>query len=123
MYDHAELRVPPTLYYEKFTVNYVLGTSRRSLLWTVSGSMLLKTGNQLRAARVLAGLTQSELAQRCGVHTNSISAMEKRGAKPLTSGLDTITGVVSALESLGIEFTNGDAIGVRLRLKPVRAKK
>jgi transcriptional regulator with XRE-family HTH domain len=85
--------------------------------------MLLKTGNQLRAARVLAGLTQSELARRSGIHTNSISAMEKRGAEPLTSGLDTITEVVSALESLGIEFTNGDAIGVRLRLKPARAKK
>jgi transcriptional regulator with XRE-family HTH domain len=85
--------------------------------------MLLKTGNQLRAARVLAGLTQSELAQRCGIHTNSISAMEKRGAKPLTSGLDTITGVVSVLESLGIEFTNGDAVGVRLHSKAVRAKR
>lgn len=85
--------------------------------------MLLKTGNQLRAARVLAGLTQSELAERSGIHANSISAMEKRGAKPLTSGLDTITDVVSALELLGIEFTNGDAIGVRLRLKPVRTKK
>ena len=85
--------------------------------------MLLKTGNQLRAARVLAGLTQSELAERSGIHANSISAMEKRGAKPLTSGLDTITDVVSALESLGIEFTNGDAIGVRLRLKPVRTNK
>jgi hypothetical protein len=30
---------------------------------------------------------------------------------------------VSALESLGIEFTNGDAIGVRLHLKPMRATK
>ena len=43
--------------------------------------MLLKTGNQLRAARMLAGLTQGELAQRCGIHLNSISAMEKRGAE------------------------------------------
>jgi transcriptional regulator with XRE-family HTH domain len=85
--------------------------------------MLLKTGNQLRAARVLAGLTQSELARRSGIHANSISAMEKRGAKRLTSGLETITEVVSALESLGIEFTNGDAIGVRLHLKPMRATK
>jgi transcriptional regulator with XRE-family HTH domain len=85
--------------------------------------MLLKTGNQLRAARVLAGLTQSELAKRCGIHTNSISAMEKRGTEPLTSGLDTINEVVRALESLGIEFTNGEAIGVRLHPNPSRAKK
>jgi transcriptional regulator with XRE-family HTH domain len=85
--------------------------------------MLLKTGDQLRAARMLAGLTQSELAKRCGMHLNSISAMEKRGAKTLTSGLDTLNEVVRALESLGIEFTNGDAIGVRLHPKPSKAKK
>jgi transcriptional regulator with XRE-family HTH domain len=85
--------------------------------------MLLKTGNQLRAARVLAGLTQGELAERCGLHLNSISAMERRGTKFLTSGLDIINKVVGALESLGIEFTNGEAIGVRLRPKPSRGKK
>jgi transcriptional regulator with XRE-family HTH domain len=85
--------------------------------------MLLKTGNQLRAARVLAGLTQGELAKHCGLHINSISAMEKRGAESLTSGLDTLNEVVRALESLGIEFTNGDAIGVRLHRKPSRAKR
>jgi transcriptional regulator with XRE-family HTH domain len=85
--------------------------------------MLLKTGNQLRAARVLAGLTQGELAERCGLHLNSISAMERRGTKSLTSGLDIINKVVGALESLGIEFTNGETIGVRLRPKPSRGKK
>jgi len=85
--------------------------------------MLLKTGNQLRAARVLVGLTQGELAERCGLHLNSISAMEKRGAEFLTSGLDTINKVVRALESLGIEFTNGEAIGVRLHPITSRRKK
>jgi DNA-binding XRE family transcriptional regulator len=77
--------------------------------------MLLKTGNQLRAARVLVGLDQGELAKLAGVNINTISAMEKRGDQSLTSGLDTINDVVRALETLGIEFTNGEAIGVRLR--------
>ena len=36
---------------------------------------------------------------------------------------DTINAVVRALESLGIEFTNGEAIGVRLRPKPSKGKK
>jgi transcriptional regulator with XRE-family HTH domain len=85
--------------------------------------MLLKTGNQLRAARALAGLTQGELAKRCGMHINSISAMEKRGPRSLTSGLDTLNEIVRALELLGIEFTNGDAIGVRLYPKASRTKK
>ena len=47
-----------------------------------------------------------------GLHLNLISAMEKRGPEFLTSGLDTINRVVRALESLGIEFTNGAAIRV-----------
>jgi hypothetical protein len=46
-----------------------------------------------------------------------------RSRTSLTSGLDTINAVVRALESLGIEFTNGEAIGVRLRPKPSKGKK
>ena len=44
-------------------------------------------------------------------------------AKSLTSGLDTLNEIVRALGSLGIEFANGDAIGVRLNTKALRAKK
>lgn len=76
---------------------------------------MLTTGNQLRAARALAGIDQGDLAKRAGVNINTISAMEKRGAEILTSGLDTIKGVMSALENLGIEFLNHGQPGVRLR--------
>lgn len=76
---------------------------------------MLTTGNQLKAARALAGLDQGELARRAGVNINTIGAMEKRGAEMLTSGLDKITAVMRALEEAGVEFLNHGQPGVRLK--------
>ncbi|MFG1263632.1 helix-turn-helix transcriptional regulator [Xanthobacter aminoxidans] len=76
---------------------------------------MLTTGNQLKAARALAGLDQSELARRAGVNINTIGAMEKRGPEMLTSGLDKITAVMRALEDAGVEFLNHGRPGVRLK--------
>lgn len=81
---------------------------------------MLTTGNQLKAARALAGIDQGELARLAGVNINTIGAMEKRGAEILTSGLDTIKSVMSALEVVGIEFLNHGQPGVRLKIKPTR---
>nr|WP_295889271.1 hypothetical protein [uncultured Devosia sp.] len=75
---------------------------------------MLTTGNQLKAARALAGVEQSRLAELAGVNVNTIGAMEKRGAETLTSGLDKIRAVMVALEGLGIEFLNHGQPGVRL---------
>ncbi|TIP06667.1 MAG: hypothetical protein E5X72_00185 [Mesorhizobium sp.] len=79
---------------------------------------MLTTGNQLRAARALADMDQGTLAKRAGVNINTISAMEKRGAEGLTSGLDKIRSVMQVLEEEGIEFLNHGSPGVRLRAKP-----
>ncbi|RVD31408.1 hypothetical protein EN738_01770 [Mesorhizobium sp. M4B.F.Ca.ET.017.02.2.1] len=78
---------------------------------------MLTTGNQLRAARALADMDQGTLAKRAGVNINTISAMEKRGADGLTSGLDKIRSVMQVLEAEGIEFLNHGSPGVRLRGK------
>jgi len=78
---------------------------------------MLTTGNQLRAARALVDMDQSVLAQRAGVHINTIRQMEKRGAEVLTSGLDTIQTVMRVLEAEGIEFLNHGQPGVRLQRK------
>lgn len=75
---------------------------------------MLTTGNQLKAARALAGMDQGELAKRAGVNINTISAMEKKGRETLTSGLDKIRAVMIALEEEGIEFLNHGQPGVRL---------
>lgn len=72
---------------------------------------MLTTGNQLKAARALAGMDQATLATKAKISPNTISAMEQRGAVTLTSGLDTIGAVMKALESAGVVFL---AQGVQL---------
>ncbi|MFG1206901.1 helix-turn-helix transcriptional regulator [Xanthobacter flavus] len=77
--------------------------------------MSLSTGNQLRAARALAGVEQKWLADTSGVSVNTIRNMEARGAEPITSGAMTVRKVQLALEDAGIEFLNHGQPGVRLR--------
>jgi transcriptional regulator with XRE-family HTH domain len=77
--------------------------------------MTLTTGNQLKAARALAGVDQQQIADSAKVNVNTIRNMEARGAKPITSSAVTVRRVQLALESLGIEFLNHTQPGVRLR--------
>ncbi|MCJ2063057.1 hypothetical protein MKK63_10085 [Methylobacterium sp. J-088] len=79
---------------------------------------MLSTGNQLRAARGLVAMDQVTLAERSGVSANTIRSMEGKGANMLTSGLDTVRLVQSALEAAGVEFLNHGRPGVRLRAEP-----
>jgi transcriptional regulator with XRE-family HTH domain len=76
--------------------------------------MVLATGNQLKAARALAGVDQQQVADSAGVNVNTIRNMEARGAKPITSSAVTVRRVQLALEALGIEFLNHSQPGVRL---------
>src|SRR3974390_953348 len=78
--------------------------------------MVLATGNQLKAARALAGVDQQQVADSAGVNVNTIRNMEARGAKPITSSAVTIRRVQLALEALGIEFLNHAQPGVRLSI-------
>lgn len=76
---------------------------------------MLSTGNQLRAARGLVAMDQVTLAERSKVSANTIRAMEGKGTNTLTSGLDTVRAVQSALEAAGVEFLNHGRPGVRLK--------
>lgn len=78
---------------------------------------MLTTGNQLKAARALAGMDQRTLAERAQISINTVVAMEKRGAEGLTSGLPTIQAVMRVLEAEGVEFLNHGQPGVRLAAK------
>jgi len=73
---------------------------------------MLTTGNQLRAARGLIAMDQTTLAELAGVNINTISAMERRGAETLTSGLDTIRSIMDVLATAGVEFLDS---GVKLK--------
>jgi transcriptional regulator with XRE-family HTH domain len=82
--------------------------------------MTLTTGNQLKAARALAGVDQQQVADSAMVNVNTIRNMEARGAKPITSSAVTIRRVQLALEALGIEFLNHTQPGVRLSIQTDR---
>jgi len=67
---------------------------------------------QCRAARALLGWSQATLAMTAKVAKQTLADFE-RGAR--TPYRRTLIDIQSALEAEGVEFTNGDAPGVRLR--------
>lgn len=75
---------------------------------------MLTTGNQLKAARALAGVEQTEVAAAANVHVNTIRAMEASAASPISGRAQNVQAVQRALENLGIEFLNHGQPGVRL---------
>jgi transcriptional regulator with XRE-family HTH domain len=83
---------------------------------------MLATGNQLKAARALAGLTQPALAEASGVNVATIGRMESRGPTTLVSGVDTVRAVMLVFESRGIEFLHDHSgVGVRTRTQSATA--
>ena len=74
-------------------------------------------GTQIRMARAALKWGVRELGQAAGVNPNTVARIEG-GADALTS---TLTKIQNALESAGIEFTNDEAPGVRL--KPTKRKR
>ena len=69
------------------------------------------TPEQCRAARVLLKWSQEELAYQANMSVLTIRHFEKEKTVPLRVTLAMISG---ALQSAGVEFTNGDAPGIRL---------
>lgn len=69
------------------------------------------SGKQVGASRELLGLTQTELATAAGVTLVTISRFERGEVEPRR---DTLRKIEEELKRRGIEFTNGDGVGVRL---------
>src|ERR1700761_5608315 len=67
---------------------------------------------QLRAARALVGWSRDDLAAATGTNVRTLARLEAGETEPRTT---TLAGIRAALEAQGVEFTNGDAPGVRLR--------
>jgi predicted transcriptional regulator len=72
------------------------------------------TPAQCRAARGLVEMDQGTLADGALVSRSVIIDFEKGRRVPVRNNLAAIQRV---LEAAGVEFTNGDAPGVRLRKK------
>ena len=71
------------------------------------------TSAQIRAARGLLNWTVRDLAERSGVHRNTVTRVETEATAPGHS----ISAIRAALEAAGVEFVaeNGGGAGVRLR--------
>ena len=76
------------------------------------------TGKQVTAARNLLGITQAQLAAASGVATQTVFHFEAGHTEPRRASLAQIK---AELERRGIEFTNGDGIGVRLNFAKAEA--
>ena len=71
-----------------------------------------RTGRQLAAARVLAGLTQEHLAELAGLHVNSIRYLERQPR--ITTGHSSER-VAEAMANAGVVFFTLPTCGVRLK--------
>ena len=70
------------------------------------------TPAQCRAARGLLKWSQQELAAQAQIGIATVRQFEGEGTEPRRATVAVIQGT---LEQAGVEFTNGDAPGVRLR--------
>ncbi|MEM7720744.1 MAG: helix-turn-helix transcriptional regulator [Pseudomonadota bacterium] len=72
------------------------------------------TSAQVRAARGLLNWTVRDLAERAGVHRNTVTNIE---TERYGGSADALTAIGSAFEKAGVEFIpeNGGGVGVRLR--------
>jgi transcriptional regulator with XRE-family HTH domain len=67
---------------------------------------------QCRAARALLNWSQAVLAERAAVAKQTLADFERGARSPYPR---TLADIREALEAAGIEFTNGNAPGVRLK--------
>jgi transcriptional regulator with XRE-family HTH domain len=70
---------------------------------------------QIKMARAAVGWGVRELAEKAGITANTVTRIEN-GSDAKQS---TIEAIRRALESAGVEFTNRDAPGVKLRKGPI----
>jgi transcriptional regulator with XRE-family HTH domain len=71
---------------------------------------------QIRAARQLAGLSQADVAKTTGLSIPTIKRAESE--REVSVSAEAVASIRAAIEAAGVEFTNGDQPGVRLRRKP-----
>ncbi|MBN9254826.1 hypothetical protein B5V01_33995 [Mesorhizobium erdmanii] len=69
----------------------------------------------MRAARALISLSQSELAKRAGVSIPTVKRCESDSERVAAVSAETQDKIRVVLEAEGVEFTNGNHPGVRLR--------
>jgi transcriptional regulator with XRE-family HTH domain len=77
------------------------------------------TSDQIRAARALVRWSARELAEKADLSLPTIQRLEAAEGVPSTS-VQTLMSIKAALEKVGVEFTDDEAPGVRLRKRKGR---
>lgn len=77
------------------------------------------TGNQIKAARALAGMDQKALAKAAQIGVNTVRNIESSGEEPAAGRIDTLNAIRGALHRAGIVFLeegqpSSDGLGVRM---------
>jgi transcriptional regulator with XRE-family HTH domain len=77
------------------------------------------TGNQIKAARALAGMDQKALAEAAQIGINTVRNIEGSGPEPAAGRIDTLNAIREALQRAGVIFVeegqmSSDGLGVRL---------
>ena len=74
------------------------------------------TSEQVRGARAMLRMEQSDLAARAGVSLETIKRVERKPGK-ISALVGTVDAIRGALEGAGVEFIaeNGGGAGVRLK--------
>ena len=62
-------------------------------------------------------MEQSELAEKADISVETVKRLEAQNGPILTGRAATLNAIERALTKAGVEFTNGDAPGVRLKVK------
>lgn len=78
------------------------------------------TSAQIRAARAMLDWSQVKLAEESGVSVETIKRLERMAGAIEATKVVTLDAIRNALVAGGIEFTNGDEPGVKLRAKRKR---
>jgi transcriptional regulator with XRE-family HTH domain len=81
----------------------------------MSTKIVEMTPAQCRAGRGLLELTQTQLAEAAGLGLSTVVDFERSRR---TVSADAAASILRALEAAGVEFTNGEQPGVRLRKAP-----
>jgi DNA-binding transcriptional regulator YiaG len=90
------------------------GAARWRRFEIVSAMNNLVSGRQIRAARMLAGLTQDELARETGCHPRSVRYWESKDTDAPTNVASTLKSIEQALNRHGVMAFSTPSPGVRL---------
>jgi transcriptional regulator with XRE-family HTH domain len=77
----------------------------------------IMTSGQLRAARALLDWSQTTLAEKSGLSVETVKRLERIKGSLEATKVSTLEAITKAFDKAGVEFTNGDAPGVRMKAK------